>query len=360
VRRWRSGILYYFNHFVIELSRRMWTLRAISFGLLLGAWSGSVAAQDTNRVNIYRFILGVDMPAEPALVALDLAPTHVLRGSAPKPLSATLTGTFADDTMPGGVAVSVAPYFLAGGGIRTMESYRSRSVGGRLLRVLTKTVVSFGAAQARGDPSSTLVGLAVRSTFHDPHDPALNSSLPEDVAALVGSARPDAAEEDVTGYGPDLTTAYARARRAMRARSGGGDPQVSGGWGMAGRLGGGVWDRDSLGTLQHAFWLSAQVTLDRRFDLLGTVHLRDAFGSEYALVGAALLRKTTTLDLIADVVYDTASQSLFPGLALGARVLPNVGLTAALTTRAPFDAPRDGPRTLAVRASVQWFYASDR
>ncbi len=199
----------------------------------------------------------------------------------------------------------------------------------------------------------------MRSTFHDPHDPALNSSLPEDVAALLGSA-PPATEEDVTGYGPDLTSAYARAHRAMRARTGGGDPQVSGGWGMAGRLHGGTWDRDSLGTLQHTFWLSAQVTLDPRFDVLGTVHLRDAFGTEYAWIGAALLRKTNALDLIAEVVFDTASQGVYPGVALGARVLPNVGLTAALTTRTPFDAPRDGPRTLAIRASLQWFYASDR
>ena len=338
----------------------MWTSRTILLGLLLGPWVGRAAAQDTSRVNIYRFILGVDVPAEPAFIALDLAPTRVLRGSAPKPLTASALGVFADDTTPVGVAVSVAPYFLAGGGMRTMDAYRSRSVGGRLLRVLTKTVVSFGAARTRGDPSSTLVGLAVRSTFHDPHDPGLNSSLPEDVAALLGSAQPDAAEEDVTGYGADLAPAYARARGTMRARTGGGDPQVSGGWGMAGRLRSGVWNGDSLGTLRHAFWLSAQVTLDRRFDVLGTVQLRDAFGSEYGLIGAALLRKTTALDLIAEVVYDTARQNVYPGLALGARVLPNVGLTAALTTQAPFDDPRDGPRTLGFRASVQWFYASDR
>jgi hypothetical protein len=334
-------------------------LRVLSLGFLLGLGSRNAVAQDTSRVNVYRFILGVDVPVEPAFVALDLAPTRVLRGSAPKPLTATVMGTFADDTAPAGVAVSVAPYFLAGGGMRTMEAYRSRSVAGRLLRVLTKTVASFGAARARGDPSATLVGLAVRSTFHDPHDPALNSSLPEDVATLLSSA-PPATEEDVTEYGPDLTAAYARARRAMRARSGGGDPQVSGGWGMAGRLRGGVWDRDSLVTLRHTFWLSAQVTIDRRFDVLGTVQLRDAFGSEHALVGAALLRKTTALDLVAEVVYDTASQSVYSGLALGARVLPNVGVTAALTTRAPFDDPRDGPRTLAFRAALQWFYASDR
>lgn len=314
-------------------------------------------------MNVYRFILGVDVPSAPAFVVLGVAPTHVLRGSAPKPLAASGLGTFADETRPAGVAVGVTPYFLAGGGVRTIESYRSRSVGGRLLRVLTKTVVSLGAVRARGDPPATLVGVAVRSTFHDPHDPALNTPLPEDVAALLrdsGVPPIPPAEEDVTGYGVDLASAYGGARRAMRARTGGGDPQVSGGWGMAGRLRGGVWDRDSLDTLHHTFWLSAQVTLNRRFDLLGTVQLRDAFGSEYAWIGVAMQRKTAVLDLIAELYYDTASRGLYPGVALDARLLTTLGLTASLTTQTTPELDLAEPRSLALRIAVQWFYASDR
>ena len=343
---------------------RMGVSRAVFLGLLLGLWppstAGRAAAQDAGRVNLYRFILGVDVPASPAFVPLGVGP-QVLRGSAPKPLEASaFAGAGAASY---GVAVSAAPYFLAGGGQQTLADYRASTVTGRLLRVLTKTIVSVGAARAADDPDDLVVGLAVRSTFHDPHDPVLKSSLAEDVAAALREAGVpplDPAEEDVTRHGVDLAPLFARARRAMRGRVAGGDPQVSGGWGMAGRLRDGAWDRDRLGTLHHAFWLSAQVTLGRRFDVLATAQLRDAFeDARYGLVGAALLRKTAVLDLVAEVAYDTDRRALYPGLALSGRVLPTVGLTAALTTHTAPELARAGPRPIAVRVTAQWFYASD-
>lgn len=340
----------------------MRAFRAALLGLVMGLWvTGTCVAQETDRMNLYRFILGVDVPSSPAFVPLGLSPTHVLRGSAPKPLEASVMGSPMGEAAPSGLAVGVAPYFLVGGGRRTLAAYRTSTVAGRLLRVLTKTVVSFGAARVDDD---TFVGMAVRSTFHDPHDPVLKSSLAEDVAAALraqGVPPQAASEEDVTGYGVDLAPHYARARRAMQGRVAGGDPQVSGGWGMAARLRSAAWDRDSLGTLRHTFWLSAQVTLDPRFDVLGTVRLRDAFGSDsYGLIGAAVLRKTSALDLTAEVVYDTQRRALYPGLSLGSRVLPTLGLTAALTTRSAPDFVPDRPRQLAVRVVAQWFYASDR
>ncbi len=324
----------------------------------LGAERG--AAQD-GRVNLYRFILGVDVPASPAFVPLGVAPTQVFRGSAPKPLDASVLVGLGDDAATG-VAVGVAPYFLAGGGTRTLEAYRTSTVAGRLLRVLTKTLVSFAAVSTDDGTGDALVGLAVRSTFHDPHDPVLKSTLAEDVAAALsagGVPRLDSAEEEATAHGVDLAPIYARARRAMRGRVAGGDPQVSGGWGMAGRLQSGAWDGDSLGTFRHTFWLSAQITAGRRFDVLATAHLRDAFGDDrFGVVGVGLLRKTAVLDGTLELAYDTERKALYPGLALSGRVLPALALTAALTTRA---APTfDGPRALAVRVAAQWFYASDR
>lgn len=335
---------------------------AVLLGLLLGfglpSAAGRAAAQDAGRVNLYRFVLGVDVPTAPAFVPLGVGP-QVLRGSAPKPLEASV---FAGaGAVRYGVAIGAAPTFLAGGGQRTLADYRTSTVAGRLLRVLTKTLVSVGAARAADD---LFVGLAVRSTFHDPHDPVLKSSLAEDVAAaLVEAGVPplDPTEEDATGYGVDLAPLYAEVRRAMRGRVAGGDPQVSGGWGVAGRLRNGAWDRDRLGTLHHAFWLSAQVTLGRRFDVLATAQLRDAFeDARYGLVGAALLRKTAVLDWMAEVAYDTERRALYPGLALGGRILPTLGLTAALTTHAAPELARAGPRSIAVRVTAQWFYASDR
>jgi hypothetical protein len=75
-----------------------------------------LSAQEPDRINIYRFILDVDVPEPAAFVALDRASAHVLRASAPKPLAATVATAHdsggATTTM---VAVDVSPYFLAGG-----------------------------------------------------------------------------------------------------------------------------------------------------------------------------------------------------------------------------------------------------
>ena len=50
------------------------------------AQAPSATAQGPERINIYRFILDIDVPEPAALVAMDLAPGHVLRASAPKPV----------------------------------------------------------------------------------------------------------------------------------------------------------------------------------------------------------------------------------------------------------------------------------
>ena len=160
------------------------------------------AGQDS-VVSIYRFVLGVDVPDSPSLVALGLAPSHVLRGSAPKPLAAMLVATALPDSgRSTALSVDFSPYFLVGGGRRPLASYRSNSVAGRLLRVLTKTILSFGAARV-SDSDATLLGVGLRSTIHDPHDPVLNSSLPEQVAAALARSgvSVDGGDEDGRGGG---------------------------------------------------------------------------------------------------------------------------------------------------------------
>jgi len=61
-------------------------------------------------------------------------------GSAPKPLAlSTLVGFDHDGGAAPAIGADFSPNYLAGGGIRTLESYRSNSIGRRLMRVLTKT-----------------------------------------------------------------------------------------------------------------------------------------------------------------------------------------------------------------------------
>jgi len=324
--------------------------------------SGALAAQTTpTSVNIYRYILSVDVPESPAFVALGVAPTHVLRGSAPKPITVAIIDAFPGGNQAApGVALDVAPYFLAGGGVRRVTRWRSMSLGGRLTRVLVKTIVSLGAVRDPADPGASLVGLALRSAVHDPHDPLLNSSLPDEVAAeLARHGIPDSlSTDDVLSGGVDLAPLFARARRAMRARSG--DAQIAMGWGVAGRLHSGVLKGDSLDPLRHTLWLSGQFTAGRRLDILATMQVRSVFRSDVRVwLGAALQHKTTAVDYRAELYYDTRSHDGHPGVAVEARVLPHMGLVAALASQ-PVDFAGTGPRRLAVRTLLNWFYASDR
>src|SRR5260370_16222968 len=118
----------------------------------------TLAAQDTGWVTIYRFILGIDVPESPALVATGVAPTHVLPASAPKPVALSVLETVSSGgRTSSGVAIDFAPYFLAGGGARVLASYRSMSVGGRLARVLTKTLFSVSASRDPAVPSASFI-----------------------------------------------------------------------------------------------------------------------------------------------------------------------------------------------------------
>lgn len=300
---------------------------------------------DTARLNIYRFILGVDVPESPALVTLD-ATLRVPRGSAPKPIAASLINT--------GLALDIAPYFLLGGGVRSPAAFRAMSLKGRLTRVLTKTLLSVGAVRDPGSAQTSRLAVALRSTIHDPHDPALNSRLPEDVAAALaaaGAADTAPADDDVRDRGVDLDPLYAAARRAMRARAG--DPQISFGWGLSSRVKGGTLTPDSVVAPRHAFWASAQLATGRRLDLLATVQWRDAFRSDARVwLGAGLERKTTAVDYRMEVSYDTRDRDWHPALAVDGRLAARLGVVAALAA---------GPaRRVELRTLLHWFYASDR
>ena len=311
--------------------------------------------QSPERINIYRFILDLDVPEPPALVALGLAPGHVLRANAPKPLAATVA--FAHDSAGAAttsVALDVSPYFLVGGGIRSLPSYRSNSVAGRLRRILTKTILSLGAAWDPADPGAPRVALGLRSTFHDPHDPIPPTRLPEDVQRALAEhdARPAGEVEDVGEVGVDLRPLYRDSRRQMRARRG---IQISGGWGFAGRLGGAVFSDDSLDNVKHTLWVTTQYTFGPRFDLLGTGQLWNGLGDgTHARLGAAIQRKTTAVDLTAELYYDTADDRLHPGAWIEGRVVPRLRAGASLASETD---PAGGPSQLRVRTLIRWYVA---
>jgi hypothetical protein len=335
------------------------TPRAALAGALLAASAitpGGVAAQNRGKINIYRFVLDVDVPESAGLVALDATTSHVLRGSSPKPIAASVihrwAGTASRST---GVALDIVPYFLVGGGERRLADYRSMSVGGRLKRVVTKTSVSVAAISDPGDPGSLLGGLALRTTFHDPHDPIATTRLPEQVDSALAAhgAALTSAEEEVSGRGVDLSSLYAAARRAVRAR---GDVQVTAGWGIAGRVAGAVFEGDSIQSIRHTLWLTAQHAFGHRLDLLVTGQVRGTGGTWKPRLGAGLQRKSHPADFRVELYYDGVDQRLYPGMSIEVHALTGVGAVASLTTDTPMPKIPNGSRAR-LSFLLRWYAA---
>jgi hypothetical protein len=328
-------------------------------GPVLLALLASGAASAQGNVNIYRYVLDVDVPEAPALVALEETPTRVLLGAAPKPVMATLLASVTPGALRPGIGLDVAPYFLLGGGIRSLADYRSNSVAGRLTRVLTKTTVSAAVVPDAATPGDWRVSFGLRATLHDPHDPVLNSSLPEQVAealARQGVAPPGDADEDVSERGVDLSALFAEALRTMRARSG--DIQVSAGWGVSAVAEGGVLTGDGLRDTRHTFWVAGQSALGPRFDVLATVQGLDVFGSERALrAGAGVQRKTSFADFRTELAYDGTDARLHPAVSIDVKLRACTSAMAALTT-APGTAT--DARVLRGQVQLRWYFAQCR
>lgn len=319
--------------------------------------ASSATAQQ--RDNIYRYILDVDVPAAAAFVTLDIAEAKVLRGSAPKPIMGSVVyRSNSPGPMTVGAAVDIVPYYFLGGGARTLESYRSNSIAGRLLRVVTKTALSVGLSQDRSDGSGLLGALALRTTFHDPHDPVLNSLLPEQVDSALaahGIHEEDATVEHLGDRGVDLEPIFSAARRQMRAQ---GDVQISAGWGMATQLKSGSLSRDSSGTTRHTLWLTGQHALGHRLDVLATAQFRSVFRADGRMrLGMALQRKARWADFRVEVYYDWASRRFHPGVLAEARVVPGVSAVVSLTSEAPVGNSR-GTSQARATLLIRWYAAS--
>lgn len=327
--------------------------------LALGwAWALPAAAQPP-RINIYRYVLDVDVPESAAFIALDVATSRVVRGSQPKPVAASLLHhSMPEGGWMAGIALDASPYYLLDGGRRTLASYRRMSVTGRLVRVLTKTTVSVGAMVPPGAEVGLRPAVAIRSTFHDPHDPISAGRIVEQVdsaLAAAGLPRLHADDEEATGRGVTLTPVFAAARREMRAR---GDVQVSGGWGMAGE-----WPGAALGEgdrTQHTFWVTGQHARGPRLDLLVTLQLRDAFDDDRRMrAGFGVQRKAAQADLRLEAHYDWADRRIHPGVAVEVHAAPGIGVVGALLSD-PAPPGSDAPARARLATVIRWYHASGR
>jgi hypothetical protein len=336
---------------------------AAAIAALMTAADAAGQLTGSDRINVYRYVLDVDVPESPALLGLDLAQARVPRAAAPKPLAAHLLAVHESNAaLTRGIALDVAPYYLAGGGSRGYDSFRSNSVAGRLMRVLTKTLVSVafadraphaGAVSGGALSGDALqIGLGVRSTIHDPHDPVLNWGLADSVDVRLraaGAPIPAAADEDLSALGVDLSGLFSRARHAVRGRC---CMQVAIGWAGALTARGGVINADSMTSMQHQLWAAAQLTPGLRYDVLATLRLAGPFTDNTPALGLGLQRKGAAADFRAELFYD-GDDGMLPALLVETRLIPSLSATASLATQR-------GTDRAVFRANLYWYAASQR
>jgi hypothetical protein len=323
--------------------------------------SASAYAQAPAKINIYRYVLDLDVPESPGLIALDATGNHVLRGSSPKPIAASvILQSNGNGAHTKAAAVDIVPYFLVGGGKRSLRSYRAMTVAGRLTRVITKTSLSIAARSDGDTPGLLRLGLALRTTFHDPHDPISTTRLPEAVDSALAShgvVEHDLSVEQLGDRGVELRSLFAAARREV---SGHGDVQVTGGWGVATNAGGSVLEADSLRGTRHTFWLTGQHSVGPRLDLLATTMLRatGGDGSRFRF-GLGIQRKADAADFRAELYYDRADRRINPGVSAELRTGNGIGLVAAVGNGAEAG-PGRSPRLVRASVLLRWYATSER
>ena len=308
-------------------------------------------------INLYQYVLGIDVPESPGVMLLALGGSPVVRGSAPKPTTLTMLLSGESERLVPSLAIDVAPYYLFGGGIRDLQGYRSNSVAGRLTRVLTKTTLTIAASGAPESGGPQGLAFGIRATLHDPHDPVLNSAFPESVAALLArSGTPNTAGdvEDITDLGADIAPVFAVSRRAMRARRG---MQISAGFGQAYEMRGSSVSSDSLDAGLRVIWLTSQITFSARFDALVTGQVRDRSGEDARLwLALGILRKMNATDIQLALYYDSDSRRIYPFLQTEIRALPHFQVFGTCTV---FQRSEEASSVFSARAGFRWFLAHD-
>ena len=298
--------------------------------LAIAAGPRPLAAQEDTRQNVYRYVLDIEPPEPTGFVPLDLGPRRVYRATGPKPVAAAVIASAATDSVTLALNLEFSPYYLLGRGTRTLASYRDNSVAGRLRRIVTKTLIGLAVAHDPALPGATRLGVALRATFHDPHDvTSAYYGLAERVDSTLHAhgIHPPPDAEDVTGLGVDLSPAFTEARRAARARC---CVQVSGGYGFAAIADAGRLAGDSVGPLRHTLWLSAQWTLSPKFDVLALLQANAFRGDWHQRAGVAIERKASRVDLLGEMYFDSEFHRFYPGLSVQAAVAHGLAADAGL------------------------------
>lgn len=339
-------------------------MRKLTLGGLMSVLtlvSVSASAQKTDN-SANKFVLDYNVPESPAFTILGVSPASVVRGTASKPVVASLLSQIGNGgKLLGGAALDVAPYGYFGR-FTNVREYQTNA----LKRILANVLLSFASAPLDEDTASLRFGAGVRVTLTDPRDLLQDSSLtrdisrrlvPNSVAGGSGSNIPGASistgnippSEVTTGDTVDLSDAYKAARERIKSKTG---LAASVGFGYGGTLRGSVASNDSIKGRIWRSWFAGTYYLGETNEVLGTVQwAKDSLKRNEINLGLAWRLHADRSSVAAELVFDGKTQRLLPGLNAE---LPLVDRISALISLVNEVAPGADKGRLRFKTSFKW------
>jgi hypothetical protein len=300
---------------------------------LLLAWAGAAAAQASAQDPLYKFVLDYAVPESPGFAVMGVTPEKVLRGSAAKPVVASLLTQARDGgKLASGVAIDLSPYFALGGTAGSVAQYASDP----WIRALTNTQLSFATMQSKVDTTSVGFGIGVRITLLDASDPLRDTMALQPVyAALndcVSAPLPDQPPQVKPGRCDTVAEAFQKVKENAMKRTG---LSLSVGGGMGGRLRSAVASQDSLTDRVGRIWIAGGWRFTGHNELQVIAQLQDTTGQRWTgRAGAAARATFPSVEFALELVYDGISRTFQPGGVAEWRVLPGAWVVTSLGTQA--------------------------
>lgn len=334
--------------------QRSWWMGAAFVGGLLSPLHVVTQAQATADSPIYKFVLDYAVPESPAFAILGVTPEKVLRGSAAKPMIASLlTQVQTGGKLKSGVAIDLAPYFVFGGTLGSIKEY----AGNGWTRALANTQLSFATMQSPVDTTSMGASIAVRVSILDAADPLRDpAALQPLFDALNGCAGP--APSPIGNPGgvaaarcETVAEAFAKIKEDALKRAGW---LLAVGGGVGGRLRGSVASGDSLTDRIGRVWLAGGYRFSSSNEIQFLAQLADTTDQRWSFRGGAAARaQFPSTQFALELVYDGIARQWQPGGTAEWRLIPGAWLVTSLGVQSDAAGTTRTPK-VRLRTALRW------
>ncbi len=283
----------------------------------------------------FKYKLDYNVPESPAFSILDENPVRVNRASAAQELIVNFANSFiSNDNLSKGIAIDFNPYFVLGGRLKSINSYREKKIN----RILANTQLSVATTTIKDFPDDIFVSTGVRITLFDSKDILQHKELGKRIDAALKPAEdqnPFNKDIDIIVKNTALLEAYALTKEELRNKKG---AALSIGFATAGRFINSHFNLDSLNGFRNQAWISGQYSFGKGIDLMSLVMFRsnniiNQKDINELKLGVGLKYLTQNVNIGGELVYSSEKSNLDIGVNIEILIMKRLILYASIGNR---------------------------